>query len=55
MDRRARFFILSAIACAILLWPCPEEFRWVGITLTIAFGTFALLSFTDHVVRKRRS
>ena len=54
MDRRARFFLISAIACAILLVPCPPELRWVGITLTVVFAAFALLSLADHVVRRRR-
>jgi len=55
MDSRARFFFVAAVACIILLWPCPPELRWVGITLSVAFIVFGLLSLLDHVSRKRRS
>lgn len=55
MDRRARFFFLSAIACVILLWPCPPELRWAGITIAVVFAVFGTLSLIDHVSRKRRT
>lgn len=54
MDRRARFFFVAALACAVLLWPCPEELRWVGLTLVVAFGVLGLLSLADDLVRKRQ-
>ena len=55
MDRRATFFLTSAILCAVLLWPCPTDLRWVGWVLIVGFVVLALLSTLEAVARSRRT
>ena len=55
MDHRAAFFLVSAALCAVLLWPCPPELRWVGVVLTATFLLLTLLSTLEHVSRHRRT
>jgi hypothetical protein len=55
MDRRATFFLVSAVLCAVLLWPCPRDLRWVGWVLVGGFFVLALLSTFESLARKRRT
>ena len=55
MDRRARFFWVAAVVCAALLWPCPPEFRWVGVVLICAYVFLGALSLLENLSRKRRT
>jgi hypothetical protein len=51
VDRRAVVFLCFALVCLILVWPCPEQFRWVGVVMTIGYVVLALLSWADHLGR----
>ena len=48
IDRRAVFFLLSAVLSILLLPLAPPELRWVGWTLGIAFVVLAVASWADH-------
>jgi predicted Na+-dependent transporter len=51
MDRRAVFFVVAAIVCALLIPVTPEKFRWVGELLTGVYLVLSLASLLDHVSR----
>ena len=58
MDRRAVFFLISAAICGALtpLIPIEEgkpDITWVGKVTAVAFVVLALLSWLDHVGRRR--
>jgi hypothetical protein len=55
MDRRAVFFVCSALACALLIPVTPSELQWVGKTMAISFVVLALASWLDHASRRRSS
>lgn len=52
-DRRAVFFIVSAVVCGLLAPVCPAEYRWVGWMLTGGYVLLALASWLDHRARRR--
>ena len=54
-DKRAVFFILSAVVCALLVPLCPADYRWVGWTLAVAYTVLSLLSWLDHRGRRNRT
>lgn len=47
VDRRAIFFLISAVLSVALLPLCPVELRWVGWTLGVVFAVLALASWAD--------
>ncbi|MEO5900466.1 MAG: hypothetical protein ABIR68_10095 [Ilumatobacteraceae bacterium] len=51
VDRRAVFFVLSALLSIALLPLCPPELRWVGWSLGAAFIVLATASWADHRTR----
>jgi hypothetical protein len=58
MDRRAVFFVVAAVVCALLTPLIPIEsgkpdITWVGRSTAVAFAVLALLSWLDHVGRRR--
>ena len=53
VDRRAVFFVLSALLSIVLLPLCPPELRWVGWSLGVAFVVLATASWADHRTRIR--
>jgi predicted Na+-dependent transporter len=53
IDRRAVFFFVAAIVCALLVFVTPEEFRWVGNWMAIAFVLLGLASWMDDRSRQR--
>jgi hypothetical protein len=55
MDRRAVFFILSAVVCFVLIAPTPEDLRWVPTWLGVTYIVLALLSFADYLSQHRAS
>jgi hypothetical protein len=55
MDRRAIFFLCSALVCALLVGVTPTELRWVGTVMSLAFAVLALASWLDHSSRRRSS
>jgi hypothetical protein len=48
VDRRAVFFLLSAVLSIALLPLCPVELRYVGWTLGASFVVLAAVSWFDH-------
>jgi hypothetical protein len=55
MDRRAVFFMCSALVCAVLVFVTPSELRWVGNVMTAAYAVLAMASWLDHSSRRRSS
>lgn len=58
MDRRAVFFLIAAVICGLLtpLIPIEEgkpDITWVGGATAGAFAVLALLSWLDHIGRRR--
>jgi predicted Na+-dependent transporter len=51
VDRRAVFFIVAAMVCALLIPVTPDKFRWVGELLTGLYIVLSLASLLDHVSR----
>lgn len=51
VDRRAIVFFVFAAVCGLLVWPCPDQFRWVGITICVAYLVLGVLSWADHLAR----
>ena len=46
-DRRAAFFLLAALVCALLAPVADRQFRWVPITVAITYVVLAVASFLD--------
>ena len=42
-DRRLWFFLAAAVASGLLTAPTPQEFRWVPITICVAYVVLAAL------------
>ena len=55
MDRRAVFFVVAAVACALLIPITDDAFRWVPIATSIVYLLLALASFLDARSRKHSS
>ena len=53
MDRRAVFFLVAAIVCAVLIPITESEQRWVPISLSIVYALLALASWADARGRSR--
>lgn len=53
IDRRAVIFFVFAAIAALLLVPCPEKFRGLGITLAIVYLLLGLGSLFDARNRRR--
>jgi hypothetical protein len=53
MDRRAVFFLCSAVLCLVLTIVTPEELRWVGYTLAVGYTVLAGASYLDFASRQR--
>ena len=47
LDRRAVFFLLSGLVCALLVPVTPEELRWVGEVMVVTFVVLAIASWLD--------
>ena len=47
MDRRAAFFLVAALVCGLLAFPCDADLRWVPISLGLLYLVLALLSALD--------
>lgn len=52
-DRRALIFFIFSLIALLLLVPCPEKFRYVGITLAVVYFLLGLGSYFDALGRKR--
>ncbi|MEP7113215.1 MAG: hypothetical protein ABI862_08115 [Ilumatobacteraceae bacterium] len=53
MDRRAVFFLCSAVLCFLLAFVTPSELRWVGEAMSIGYAVLAGASWLDHSSRRR--
>jgi hypothetical protein len=53
MDRRAVFFLCSALICTLLTVVTPSELRWVGNVMAVAYAALAAASWLDHLSRRR--
>ena len=53
-NRRAVFFVLSAVIAVALLPLCPPELRYVGWTLAATYVLLALASWADYRSRRRQ-
>jgi hypothetical protein len=53
IDRRAVFFVCSAVVCAALAPVTPRDVRWVGNVMAIGFVVLALASWLDFASRRR--
>jgi len=53
MDRRAVFFVIAAVTCALLVLPSDADLRWVPTVMAISYAVLALLSYLDF--RSRRA
>ena len=53
MDRRAIFFLCSALLCALLAGVTPPDLRWVGNVMAISYAVLAGASWLDHATRRR--
>ena len=54
VDRRAVFFVASAVLALLLLPLCPAELRYVGWTLAAVFVLLAVASWADFHSRRRQ-
>jgi len=54
VDRRAVFFLFSAVLSLVLLPLCPPDLRYVGWTLAVVFLLLAAASWADFRSRHRR-
>lgn len=52
-DRRALIFFMFSLCALVLIIPCPEKFRYVGITLAVVYGVLGLGSLLDARGLKR--
>ncbi len=53
MDRRATFFALAAVVCALLIPVSEAEVRWVAELTAAVYVVLALASFLDFRSRRR--
>ena len=47
-DKRAQFFALAAIICALLAPAAPERFRNLCVGVAVTYAVLALASWLDH-------
>jgi hypothetical protein len=53
MDRRALFFLVAAVVCAILIPVTEPDQRWVPIVLSIVYAVLSVGSWADLRSRRR--
>lgn len=53
MDRRAVFFMCSAVVCVLLARVTPSDLRWVGNVMAIGYVVLAAASWLDYASRRR--
>jgi hypothetical protein len=52
MDRRARFFLLAALLCVVLVPLADDQFRTLTLGVAVTYLLLALASFLDARGRK---
>jgi hypothetical protein len=53
MDRRAVFFMISAVLCVVLTGATPADLRWVGNVMALGYVVLAAASWLDYASRRR--
>lgn len=53
MDRRAVFFMASAVVCVVLARVTPSDLQWVGNVMAIWYVVLAAVSWLDYASRRR--
>jgi hypothetical protein len=53
LDRRALFFVLAAVACALLVPLAEPEHRWVAEVMAVVYVVLAAASALDAWSRSR--
>lgn len=53
-DTRANIFYLFGFLSLLLLWPCPENFRPIGVILVLVYLLLGIASWVDHKNRTHR-
>jgi hypothetical protein len=53
IDRRAVFFVIAAVAAALLVPVAEPEFRWVAIAVSVTYLLLAAASYLDARSRRR--
>jgi hypothetical protein len=54
MQRRAMFFLVAGIICALLVYPTPEDIRWFTVMLSVLYLVLAAASWLDSWSRNRQ-
>ena len=54
MDRRAIFFLVAGIVCAVLTPLTPADIRWFPIVVALVYLVLAAASALDNRSRRRR-
>ncbi|HEY7626707.1 MAG TPA: hypothetical protein VH761_06555 [Ilumatobacteraceae bacterium] len=52
MDRRAVFFMCSAVVCVLLAFVTPSELSWVGNVMALGYVVLAVASWLDYASRR---
>jgi hypothetical protein len=47
-DKRAQFFLLAAVVCALLVPVADDEFRTIVIGVAVTYVVLAAASWLDH-------
>jgi predicted Na+-dependent transporter len=55
IGRRALFFLLLAIVCAVMVPVTPAEFRWVNLTMIGIALFWAVMLAGEDLARRRRA
>ncbi|HUR76527.1 MAG TPA: hypothetical protein VMZ22_01165 [Acidimicrobiales bacterium] len=53
-DRRALFFLMSAVAAGLLVPVAEQEHRWIVTTVAVTYVVLAIASALDAWSRARR-
>jgi heme A synthase len=53
MDRRALFFLGSAVVCALLIPVTEQAQRWVPAALTVVYVILSVASWADRRTRNQ--
>lgn len=54
MDRRGLFLLAMATLSAVLVWPTPNELRFVAWWVSGALAALGVLSLIDDALRDRK-
>jgi predicted membrane channel-forming protein YqfA (hemolysin III family) len=52
MDRRAIFFLIASVVCALLI-AFADPYAWIATTLAVVYAVLAVASWLDARSRRR--